>query len=188
MTKDKDNKDARETVNKLMVTEEQAKESVRLKVLHDKKIYENEKLGINDYKMNPHTKTTKADIKRFEKDKGIREGMNREEVLEDDVKTLSLIKSGEKPPSVEIFPYWNHRGRIKQMGTRHVKIVLINTSVIHVNFRAYVKRSARSCGRNPKFADLTLSQVGDTHRILRLHAKRDERMNITCISLQHFQI
>ena len=59
MTKDKENKDARETVNKLMVTEEQAKESVRLKVLHDKKIYENEKLGINDYEIYPPPKGQK---------------------------------------------------------------------------------------------------------------------------------
>ena len=86
VTKDKENKDARETVNKLMVTEEQAKESVGLKVLHDKKIYENGKLGINDYKMNPDTKITKADIERFENDKGNIERMSREEVLEDDVK------------------------------------------------------------------------------------------------------
>ena len=46
MTKDKENKDARETVNKLMVTEEQAKESVRLKVLHDRKINEKRNLAL----------------------------------------------------------------------------------------------------------------------------------------------
>ena len=65
VTKDKVNKDARETVNQLMVTEDRAKEIVGLKILHDKKIYEDEKLGINDYKMNLDTTMTKADMEKF---------------------------------------------------------------------------------------------------------------------------
>ena len=105
--------DVYHTVVALLVTVEQAKEIVGLKVLHDKKIYENEKLGINDYIMNPDTKMTKADIEKFEKDKGNIEEMSREEVLEDDVKTLSSVKSVKKPPAIRISPYWNHGGCTK---------------------------------------------------------------------------
>ena len=45
--------------------------------------------------MNPDTKMTKADIEKFEKDKGNIEGMSSEKVLEDDVITLCSVKSGK---------------------------------------------------------------------------------------------
>ena len=78
VTKDKQNKcitsksneDVHAIVDKLLVTDEQAKEIVELKVLNDKKVYENEKLGINDYQMNLGTKITKAENKSLKRIKG----------------------------------------------------------------------------------------------------------------------
>ena len=48
----KSNEDVRETVNNLMVTEEQATEIIGLKVLNDKKVNENEKLSIKNNQVN----------------------------------------------------------------------------------------------------------------------------------------
>lgn len=66
----KSNEDVRAIVDKLLVTDEQAKEIVEVKVLNDKKVYENEKLGINDYQMNLGTKITKAENKSLKRIKG----------------------------------------------------------------------------------------------------------------------
>jgi len=66
----KSNEDVRAIVDKLLVTDEQANEIVEVKVLNDKKVYENEKLGINDYQMNLGTKITKAENKSLKRIKG----------------------------------------------------------------------------------------------------------------------
>lgn len=110
--------------------------------------------------------------------------MSRVEVLEFDIKKLSSVK---KPPTIRISPYWNGMYRAEILGTYKVKKVLIITSVISTKFHSYLRKRQGRCSTPPIFSGLLLSQLGDTRRILLLHAKYDEKINIKCISLQHFQ-